>query len=80
MDEALNQRHVAQDVVERLGLGIADLLARAEQAERRQPVEDRVAQLVPGNLDNDPLELLRRDVARAVLVKVAERLPEPLAL
>jgi hypothetical protein len=66
--------------MERDDLGITDLLPGTQRTERRQPLQDRIRQLVSSEFENDPLELFRSDVTIAVFVKVTERLSETFAL
>lgn len=66
--------------MKRNDLGITDLLSRTQRTQRRQPFQDRVRQLVPGELEHDPLELFRLDVPVPVLVEISERLTQTFSL
>lgn len=67
-------------VVEGDALGVADLAAGHDLADRVELVEDGVRQLVARELVDDALELALVDVAVLVRVEVAERLAQALAL
>jgi hypothetical protein len=66
--------------MKRNDLGITDLLSWTQRTQRRQSLQDRVRQLVPGELEHDPLELFRLDVPVPVLVEISERLTQTFSL
>lgn len=70
----------SDDIVKRNDLGITNLLPRTQRTQRRQPFQDGVRQLVPGELEHDPLELFRLDVPVPVLVEISERLTQTFSL
>jgi hypothetical protein len=61
-------------------LGITDLLPRAQGTKRRQPLQDRVGQLVSSQFEDDPLKLFRSNVPIAIFIKVSESLSETFTL
>ena len=79
-DNEFDQVHLLDHVLEGSDVGVRDLAAQRDVAERGQVLQQVVRQLVLGRLADDALKVLRLDVAVAVLVELQEGLADTLAL
>ena len=76
----LDEVHLLDHVLEGADVGVGDLGALGDVAQRVQVVEQVVRQLVLGSLDNDARKVLGLDVPVAVAVEELEGLADALAL
>lgn len=76
----INEIHLTDNILERAHVGVGDLAAGRDVAERREVLQQVVGELVPGGAQDDALEIFRLNVAITVLVEVMEGLADTLAL